>query len=62
MNFEGIGRLPGKFHITLDPTVTPVVQSPRRCALAIREVKKELDNMTEMKVIESRNQLNGFLV
>ena len=35
-NFEGIGRFPGKFHITLDTTVTPVVQSPRRCALAIR--------------------------
>ena len=31
--FEGIGEFRGDFHITLDPTVTPVIHAVRRCSI-----------------------------
>ena len=51
--FEGIGKFRGDFHITLDPTVTPVIHAMRRCSIHLKdEVKAELDNMEELGVIE----------
>ena len=51
--FEGIGKFRGDFHITLDPTVTPVIHAVRRCSIHLKdEVKAELDNMEELGVIE----------
>ena len=50
--FEGIGKFRGDFHITLDPTVTPVIHAVRRCSIHLKdEVKTELDNMEELGVI-----------
>ena len=35
--FNGIGKLPGKYHISLDRTVPPVVHSPTRVPLALKD-------------------------
>ncbi|XP_014663439.1 PREDICTED: uncharacterized protein K02A2.6-like [Priapulus caudatus] len=50
--FEGIGHFKGTFHITVDPSVPPVVHAPRRCPIHLRdELKKELDGMVKSGVI-----------
>ena len=50
--FEGIGSFRGKFHITIDKSVPPVVHSPRRCPIYMKdEVKTELDKMEGLGVI-----------
>ena len=50
--FEGIGSFRGEFHITIDKSVPPVVHSPRRCPIHLKdEVKTELDKMEELGVI-----------
>ena len=38
--FDGIGCFEGEYHITLDSTVPPVVHSPRRVPVALREPLK----------------------
>ena len=35
--FQGIWNFEGHFHITTDPHVTPVVQAPRRCPIALKD-------------------------
>ena len=50
--FEGIGSFRGEFHITIDKSVPPVVHSPRRCPINMKdEVKTELEKMEELGVI-----------
>ena len=50
--FDGIGSFRGEFHITIDKSVPPVVHSPRRCPIHLKdEVKTELDKMEELGVI-----------
>ena len=50
--FNGIGKLPGKYHITLDPTVPPVVHSPRRVPLALKDdIAAELQEMEQQGII-----------
>ena len=50
--FEGIGSFQGEFHITIDKSVPPVVHSPRRCPIHLKdEVKTELGKMEELGVI-----------
>ena len=50
--FNGIGCLKGEFHITLDPTVPPVVHPPQRVLEALREpLKKELDELEQQGII-----------
>ena len=56
---EGIGKFRGDFHITLDPTVTPVIHAVRQCSIHLKdEVKTELDNMEELGVIERVTERN----
>ena len=35
--FDGIGELKGTYHITLDPEVEPVINSPRRVPIALKD-------------------------
>ncbi|XP_014676736.1 PREDICTED: uncharacterized protein K02A2.6-like [Priapulus caudatus] len=50
--FKGIGHFKGKFHITVDQSVPPVVHAPRRCPIHIKdELKHELDTMEQVGVI-----------
>ena len=44
--FKGTGKFKGDYHITLDPSVPPVVHPPRRVPLSLKDdVKKELDEI-----------------
>ena len=50
--FEGIGRFDGAFHITTDPSITPVVHAPRKCPIHLRdEIQAELQDMENIGVI-----------
>ena len=50
--FEGICIFRGEFHITIDKSVPPVVHSPRRCAIHLKDsVKTEHNKMEELAVI-----------
>ena len=51
--FQGLGCLPGKYHISIDPSVQPVVHPPRRIPHSKRDpLKKELDRMENVGIIE----------
>ncbi|XP_021347384.1 uncharacterized protein K02A2.6-like [Mizuhopecten yessoensis] len=51
--FQGLGCLPGKVSIKLQPNSEPTIDSCRKLPFAQHDqVKKELDQMVEMKVIE----------
>ena len=44
--FEGLGDLPGEYHIVTDDSVPPVVHPPRRVPVALRnQIKEKLDEM-----------------
>lgn len=50
--FQGIGLLPGKADIQIDPSVTPVVHPPRKVPVSLRDkFKAELDRMCQTDVI-----------
>ncbi|KAL9974005.1 hypothetical protein ACROYT_G020533 [Oculina patagonica] len=51
--FQGLGCLPGKYHISIDPSVPPVIHPPRRVPHSKRDpLKKELDRMESVGIIE----------
>ena len=51
--FEGLGCLPGTYHIKIDPNATPVVQPPRRVLITMKDkVKEELQRMEKLGVIQ----------
>lgn len=51
--FTGLGCLPGKCHITVDPNVPSIIDPPRKIPFALHDrVKKELDLMEQLDVIE----------
>ena len=48
----GLGRLEKRYHILIDPTVSPVINAPRTIPAALRKrVKVELDDMEKRGVI-----------
>ena len=50
--FEGLGKIPGKYHITVDESVAPVVHAPRRVPHALKEkLKRELKSMEKKGII-----------
>ena len=54
--FGNIGCLGEKYHIVVDENVPPVVNPPHRIPVALKEqVKKELDRMEKMEIIERIN-------
>ena len=51
--FDGIGKLQGAYHISVDPTVPPVVHPPRRVPISLKDdIQKELNEMTENGIIK----------
>jgi len=43
--FDGVGRFQGQYHITVDPSVSPVVHAQRRVPLSLRnDIKEELND------------------
>ncbi|XP_072182294.1 uncharacterized protein [Diadema setosum] len=50
--FEGIGKFPGEFHIDLKDDAQPVIHSPRRLPIHLKEeLQGELNRMEELGVI-----------
>jgi hypothetical protein len=50
--FEGIGKFPNKYSITLKEDAKPVVHPPRKYPIQLKdELKKELDKMVDMDII-----------
>ena len=50
--FDGIGKFQGQYHITIDPSVPPVVHAQRRVPLSLRDdIKEELDDMEACGII-----------
>lgn len=50
--FQGIGKLEGKVHLGVDPTVKPVVQSARRIPVTLRdELHKQLEEMEKLNIV-----------
>lgn len=55
--FDGIGKFQGQYHITLDPSVPPVVHAQRRVPLSLRDdIKKELGEMEAQGIIAKVNE------
>lgn len=55
--FKGLGRLPGKHHIKIDHSVTPMVHSPRKVPVALKDkVKADLLRMQNLDVIVRQKQ------
>ena len=51
--FQGLGCLLGEYHISVDPSVPPVVHPPRRVPHSKRVPrKKELDRMENVGIVE----------
>ncbi|XP_053570046.1 ankyrin repeat and SOCS box protein 4 isoform X1 [Bombina bombina] len=51
--FQGLGCLPGECSIKLKPDAHPVIHSPRRIPIAIKDkLKEELDRMVNLGVLE----------
>ncbi|XP_048751787.2 uncharacterized protein K02A2.6-like [Ostrea edulis] len=55
--FEGLGCLPGKYSIKLDPSVTPTIHPPRKVPISLKDkVYEELQRMEELGVIERQTE------
>jgi len=51
--FTGLGRLPGKFKLQIDPKATPVKHRPRRVAIALKEpLRQKIKELEERKVLK----------
>ena len=52
-SFDTLGNFPGEYHITVDPSIAPVVHAPRKYAIQRREaMKEEIEKMEAMGVIK----------
>lgn len=50
--FKGRGKMPGKVHLQVDKTVTPVVMPPRRVPLSVKDrLKEELGRLEKLGYI-----------
>ncbi|XP_056017509.1 uncharacterized protein K02A2.6-like [Ostrea edulis] len=55
--FKGLGELPGKHHIKIDETITPVIHPPRKVPAALQDkVRTELDRMETLGVITKQDE------
>ena len=49
----GLGRLPGKAHLQVDPTVPPMIAPLRRTAVSLKpKLKQELERLQKVEVIQ----------
>ena len=50
--FDGLGKLPGEYHICLKPGIKPVQHAPRKVPIHLRpQLKEQLERLEERKVI-----------
>jgi hypothetical protein len=50
--FNAIGKFQEEYHITLDPSVLPVIHPPRRVPISLKDdIKHELEEMEQLDII-----------
>ena len=50
--FDGLGKLPGEYHMCLKPGIKPVQHAPRKVPIHLRpQLKEQLERLEERKVI-----------
>jgi len=50
--FSALGKLPGTYHIQIDPNAKPVQENPRRVPIPIKdELKKKIEELESMGAI-----------
>ena len=60
---DGVGKLPGEYHMTLDETVKPVQHPPRRVPVAIRErLRETLDDFGRFRVTTPTSWISSMVV
>ena len=60
--FQGLGCLPGKYHVSVDPSASPVVGPPIQVPHSKRDpLKKELDRMEDVGIIETALFVYGWI-
>jgi len=65
--FQGLGCLPGDYHIEVDPDVRPVQHMPRNVPVAVQqELRQRLQELLNMKVLspvkEPTNWINSMVI
>ena len=51
--FEGLGCLPGEYHLEVDPNITLVKHTPRRVAIPLKaELKAHIEELEKMQVLK----------
>lgn len=61
-NFNGIGKFPIKAHIPLNEKILPIIKPSRRIPFSIRDgVKKKLDEMEKVGIIDKIDQPKGWV-
>ena len=60
--WPGVGLLEEKYHIKLDPSVSPVQHAPRRVPVPLREVlKSTLDDLVKQEIIAPIQKLTPWI-
>jgi len=60
---QGLGCLPDKYHISVDLSVPPVVRLPMRISHSKWDpLKKELDRMEDVGIIETDLSVYGWIL
>ena len=59
---DGVGKLPGEYHMTLDETAKPVQHPPRRVPVAIREHPREtLEDLERQEIVARVTTLTSWI-
>ena len=60
--FQGLGCLPGEYHLDIDPNVPPVKHNPRRVAIPLKaELKKHIDELEKMEVLKKVSEPTDWI-
>lgn len=60
--FTGLGKLPGKYHLIVDPMATPVKHVPRRVPVALKnKLKIKLEELERNKIIKKESDPTDWI-
>ena len=60
--FEGLGCLPGEYHLEVDPSCRPVKHTPRRVAIPLKaELKAHIEELEKIQVLKKVTQPTDWI-